>query len=119
MQHQIARLVADEADLRLSVHQMIGALTYSALGLVSGLGLTRLNAGSKRLLEETADARDDVLEPVQDQRDHERQDDRADKTVVGLLLFNDMDAVAELLVDIRYLLGEAGEGLKLAGDGRH
>ena len=51
------------------------------------------------------------------QPSHDRQHNRGDDAVSGLLLFNCMDPVAERLVDVLNLLGEAGEGLQFAGDG--
>ena len=57
--------------------------------------------------------------PFYDQRNQERQRNRADDMVFGLLPFEGMDAVAERLINVDYLLGDAGEGLQFTGYGSH
>jgi hypothetical protein len=59
---------------------------------------------------------DGILQPVHRQGDDERQRDRADDAVIGLFFFDGVDAIAKRLVDVLHLLGEAREGLELAGD---
>ena len=57
--------------------------------------------------------------PFYGQRNQERQRNRADDMVFGLLPFEGMDAVAERLINVDYLLGDAGEGLQFTGYGSH
>ena len=60
--------------------------------------------------------RKSILQPIHGQSNHERQRDRADDPIVGLLLFDGMHAVAKSLVDVLDLLGQTREGLQLTGD---
>ena len=46
--------------------------------------------------------------PFYGQRNQVRQRNRADDMVFGLLPFEGMDAVAERLINVDYLLGDAG-----------
>jgi len=80
---------------------------------------TRGGSSSRRCLGGDHSLRprsESILQPIHGQSNHERQRDGADDTIVGLLLFDGMDAVAKCPVDVLDLPGQTREGLQLTGD---